>query len=467
MACIIAAPASGSGKTLVSLAVTAWARQRGMSLQPFKVGPDYLDAQLLSAAAGKPCRNLDTTLCGYSWVQTCFHYHAPRADLALVEGVMGLFDGVGSGQQGSTATIALLLNLPVILVVDGSGQAQSLAALICGFRDFDPRLRLAGVVVNRVTSKRHRQLLEEVLEGISMPMLGCLPKQPALELPSRHLGLAPAHELKDFDDRLDILGDLTNNYLDHEHLVRILRSSASSNSVDPIVTWATHNVPALNSTRGDLAVAVAEDEAFHFHYAETRECLEAIGITLITWSPLADEKIPRAAGLFIPGGFPEQHAARLSTCHRSLGELRRWFRRRPLYAECGGMLLLGRNLCDLEDKPHPMAGLLPFEARRGEPQVGYRTMKPLGDGLLVRAGEIWRGHEFHHWQLSSEGLDLSSHQPKIRELWQVEGWRSKSIDEGWSIPTTLHASWVHLHWASCEIIPCRWRAAVAAVKVDS
>ena len=175
MACVIAAPASGSGKTLVSLAITSWARKREMSLQPFKVGPDYLDSQLLAAAAGRPCRNLDTVLCGDGWVRACFHCHAPRADLALIEGVMGLFDGVGSSQEGSTADVALLLNLPVILVIDANGQVQSLAALVCGFRDRKPELKLAGVVVNRVTSKRHGQLLEEVLNGIGMPMLGCLP----------------------------------------------------------------------------------------------------------------------------------------------------------------------------------------------------------------------------------------------------------------------------------------------------
>ena len=195
MAVVIAAPSSGSGKTLLSLVLLAWARCRGRTIQPFKVGPDYLDPQLLGATAGRSCRNLDLTLCGEAWVRRAFHGYARDTDLALVEGVMGLFDGVGCSQDGSTAAVTQQLNLPVVLVVDASGQAASLAAVVKGFRDHDPRLRFAGVVLNRVRSERHQHLLREVLASIDMPLLGCLPQHPALDLPSRHLGLAPAHEL--------------------------------------------------------------------------------------------------------------------------------------------------------------------------------------------------------------------------------------------------------------------------------
>ena len=198
MACLIAAPCSGSGKTLLSLSLAAVACERGESLQPFKVGPDYLDPQLLSAVAGRECRNLDPILCGEPWVQSSFRWHGSRAERVLVEGVMGLFDGRGPSSEGSSAAVAALLDLPVVLVVEASRQAGSLAALVRGFRDHGPpQVRLAGVVLNRVGSERHRALLEEALASIEVPLLGVLPSHPSLELPSRHLGLLPPQDLHD------------------------------------------------------------------------------------------------------------------------------------------------------------------------------------------------------------------------------------------------------------------------------
>ncbi len=207
MSCLIAAPCSGSGKTLLSLCLAAVARARGESIQPFKVGPDYLDPQLLGAVAGRPCRNLDPLLCGEDWVRRSYRWHGGRAERVLVEGVMGLFDGRGAGSEGSSAAVAHLLDLPVVLVVEASRQAGSLAALVRGFRDHGPpRVRLAGVVLNRVGSGRHRLLLAEALASIEVPLLGVLPSHPSLELPSRHLGLLPPGELGDLGDRQRHLG---------------------------------------------------------------------------------------------------------------------------------------------------------------------------------------------------------------------------------------------------------------------
>ncbi|MFO0105337.1 MAG: AAA family ATPase, partial [Cyanobium sp.] len=202
MPCLIAAPCSGSGKTLLSLCLAALARRRGLRLQPFKVGPDYLDPQLLSRVSGLACRNLDPLLCGEAWVDHCFTWHGSRADLTLVEGVMGLFDGRGPSSDGSSAAVAAQLGLPVVLVVEASRQAGSLAALVRGFRDHGPpTVRLAGVVLNRVGSARHHALLAEALAAIEVPLLGLLPSHPSLELPSRHLGLLPARELEDLGER--------------------------------------------------------------------------------------------------------------------------------------------------------------------------------------------------------------------------------------------------------------------------
>ncbi|NDF62793.1 MAG: cobyrinate a,c-diamide synthase, partial [Synechococcaceae bacterium WBB_3_034] len=228
MACLIAAPCSGSGKTLLSLALTALARRRGQSIQLFKVGPDYLDPQLHTAASGQPCRNLDPLLCGEAWVQQSFQRHGSRSRLALVEGVMGLFDGRGPSPEGSSAHVAALLDLPVVLVVEASRQAGSLAALVRGFRDHQPQLRFAGVVLNGVGSDRHHALLRESLESIGMPLLGALPRHSSLELPARHLGLLPAHELTDLQQRLGPWADLAEQHLHLEALWPLLTAGLSA-----------------------------------------------------------------------------------------------------------------------------------------------------------------------------------------------------------------------------------------------
>lgn len=450
MACLIAAPSSGSGKTLLTLSLIAWARQQGQSIQPFKVGPDYLDPQLLTAASGRPCRNLDLSLCGEDWVRGSFLRHGSTADLAVVEGVMGLFDGIGPSSDGSSAAVAAALQLPVVLVVDASGQAQSLAALVRGFQQHDPSLRLAGVVLNRVSSPRHRELLDAVLEGIDVPLLGSLPRNLSLELPSRHLGLAPAHELERLEGRLEAWASLAQEHLDLGALLPLLQPPSSR--VPPLDSLNAE--PPNGTSHSLLPVAVAQDAAFHFRYPEMQESLEALGMPVLSWSPLADEAIPEeATGLILPGGFPEQHAAALSECKQSLTALRHWFRQRPLYAECGGMLLLGQTLTDLEGRAHPMAGVLPFGARRGNLQVGYRQLTATADSLLLRKGERYVGHEFHRWSLETVGKEES--------LWQVEGWRSQRREEGWNL-NNVHASWVHLHWGGCSTISCRWRAALEA-----
>jgi len=450
MACLIAAPSSGSGKTLLTLSLIAWARQQGQSIQPFKVGPDYLDPQLLTAASGRPCRNLDLNLCGEDWVRGSFLRHGSTADLAVVEGVMGLFDGIGPSSDGSSAAVAAALQLPVVLVVDASGQAQSLAALVRGFQQHDPSLRLAGVVLNRVSSPRHRELLDAVLNGIDVPLLGSLPRNLSLELPSRHLGLAPAHELERLEGRLEAWASLAQEHLDLGALLPLLQPPSSR--VPPLDSLNAE--PPNGTSRSLLPVAVAQDAAFHFRYPEMQESLEALGMPVLSWSPLADEAIPEeATGLILPGGFPEQHAAALSECKQSLTALRHWFRQRPLYAECGGMLLLGQTLTDLEGRAHPMAGVLPFGASRGNLQVGYRQLTATADSLLLRKGERYVGHEFHRWSLETVGKEES--------LWQVEGWRSQRREEGWNL-NNVHASWVHLHWGGCSTISCRWRAALEA-----
>jgi cobyrinic acid a,c-diamide synthase len=441
MPCLIAAPASGSGKTLVSLALTALARRRGRSIQTFKVGPDYLDPQLLSAASGRPCRNLDPLLCGEAWVKSSFEQHGSAAELSLVEGVMGLFDGRGPSSDGSSAHVAQLLELPVVLVVEASRQAGSVAALVRGFRDHQPSLHLAGVVLNGVGSERHHALLSEALASIAMPLLGALPRHQSLELPSRHLGLLPPHELADLQQRLGEWADLAQRHLNLEPLWPLLGAATPPSDGD-----RSNPSPIAEP----VTVAIASDAAFHFRYPEATELLEQQGLMVQNWSPLADEPLPPGCrALVLPGGYPELYAAQLADSRRSLQELRQaQASGLPIYAECGGLLLLGQQLSDSEGRGHAMAGVLPFRAERGDLSLGYREATALQDGLVVRRGERLCGHEFHRWQLQSPSLAATE------QLWQLEGWGSPARPEGWSRPQ-LHASWLHLHWGGCPDLPQR------------
>ena len=452
MALLIAAPCSGSGKTLLSLLLASAARRAGQAPQLFKVGPDYLDPQLLSHASGRPCRNLDLLLAGPEAVRRSFLHWAALAPLTLVEGVMGLFDGLGAGQEGSSAAVARLLDLPVVLVVEASRQGASLAALVRGFRDHDPGLRLAGVVLNGVSSPRHRQLLTEVLASTGIPLLGVLPRDPLLELPSRHLGLLPPHELPDLEARWQALADRAASWLELERLLGLMAPPPGAGQA-PSPFAAAGDWPLPVGIRPPR-FALAQDAALHFCYPEQREWLEQLGCEVVPWSPLADRPLPPGCdALVLPGGYPELHAASLAGCGASLEAIRRHGAAgRPLYAECGGMLLLGQRLHDVAGIGHPMAGVLPFSARRGDLQLGYRQATALDDGLVSRRGERLWGHEFHRWQLCREGDPAP---------WRLEGWGVVSRVEGWTT-TTLHASWLHLHWGGCPSIPRRLRDATLA-----
>ena len=448
MPCLIAAPSSGSGKTLLSLCLTALASHRGQGLQAFKVGPDYLDPQLLSRVSGRPCRNLDTLLCGEEWVRRSFAWHGSQAQLTLVEGVMGLFDGRGPTSHGSSAEVAALLDLPVVLVVEASRQAGSLAALVRGFRDHGPpQVPLAGVVLNRVGSSRHQALLTEALASIHVPLLGMLPQHPALELPSRHLGLLPPGELADLEERQGQWAQLAEEHLNLDLLWPLLAPPQPSGG-DPISWCLNQHSKGPGRKEARLPIAIASDAAFHFRYPEATELLEAVGLEPIPWSPLADEALPEGCrGVLLPGGYPELHAGQLANSQRSLQDLARAAGSgMPLVAECGGLLLLGQSLSDGEGRRHPMAGVLPFHAKRGELSLGYREALANCHGLVVRRGESFVGHEFHRWQLES----VADWEP----LWQLEGWGCPQRSEGWTAQN-VHASWLHLHWAGCPVIPSR------------
>jgi cobyrinic acid a,c-diamide synthase len=356
---------------------------------------------------------------------------------------MGLFDGRGPSSEGSSAHVAELLQLPVVLVVEASRQAGSLAALVRGFRDHQSSLRFAGVVLNAVGSERHEALLREALSSIAMPVLGAMPRHGSLELPSRHLGLLPAHELSDLEERLDAWADLAERHLEVDALWPLMEAPASA--------------PKPSSepppSKGNVRVALANDAAFHFRYPEATELLEEQDLEIVPWSPLNDEPLPEhCRGVILPGGYPELHAEQLASSQRSLEGLRQASRLGlPLYAECGGLLLLGQSLLDQQGNAHDMAGVLPFQARKGSLSLGYRSAQISRNSLVLEAGETVCGHEFHRWQLECSSANAES-------LWQLEGWGSPLRPEGWG-RAALHASWLHLHWGGCPQIPQRLAAA--------
>ncbi len=449
MACVISATSSNSGKTLLSLILTSWLRSISKTVQTFKVGPDYLDPQQLAAVSNKACRNLDLILSGEKWVKESFNHYGGLADFSLVEGVMGLFDGIGSSSKGSTAELAKFLSLPIVLIVDARGKAASLAALIKGFKEHDKDLKIAGIVLNNVQTPRHEEILLEVLNQINIKSLGCIPSCKELYLPTRHLGLAPVHEIQDLKNKVKKWASIAKKYLDIESFRNLLLPPKSPDQ----------GINYLQKKEADLihTIAIAEDEAFHFRYQETKELLENNGMKTITWKPLENKEIPeKARGLIIPGGFPEQHAKQLSHSKISLKSIRLFAKKFPIYAECGGMMLLGKSIFDLEGREHSMAGILPFKAKRGNLKIGYREAISKNKSPITNPGDKLIGHEFHRWEIIDERYDA-----KINPLWDIKGWNIEIKNEGFC-NHLIHASWIHLHWASSQKILDNWRKCVVS-----
>ena len=447
MACVISAISSNSGKTLLSLLLISWLKSINKSVQTFKVGPDYLDPQQLTAVSNKACRNLDLILSGESWVKENFNHFGRLTDYSFVEGVMGLFDGIGSSSKGSTAELAKVLNLPVVLIVDARGKAASLAALIKGFREHDKELKIAGVVLNNVQTPRHEKILFEVLDQINIKSLGSLPLCKDLYLPAKDLGLAPAHEILDLDIKVKKWTSIAKDYLDIESFRKLLLPPESNNK--------TVSFLPKKESGFMYPIAIAEDKAFHFRYQETKELLEDNGMPTITWKPLENEQIPiEARGLIIPRGFPEQHAQQLSNSRISLNSIKIFSKKYPIYAECGGMMLLGESIFDIEGREYSMAGILPFKAKKGNLKIGYREATSKNKSPITTLGSKLIGHEFHRWEIINEGYNS-----KINPLWDLKGWNIKIKNEGFC-NHLIHASWVHLHWASSPLILENWKRSV-------
>jgi cobyrinic acid a,c-diamide synthase len=396
---IIAAARSGAGKTTVTLGLLAALRRRGVAVRAAKAGPDYIDPAFHAAATGNAGINLDSWAMPPALLDALVGGAAQAAELVVIEGVMGLFDGVKGppGRTGATADIARALRLPVLLVLDVSGQSQTAAAVVRGLASHDPGVRIAGVVLNRVGSERHRALVAEAIEAVGVPVLGAVPRDATCSLPERHLGLVQAQEHGDLAARLDRLAGLAERHLD---LDRIAAMAA------PLAYAAVHCGPAVAPP--GQRIAVAADAAFTFMYPHLRDGWRRDGADIVTFSPLADEQPPDDCdACWLPGGYPELHAGALAGAHRFKDGLRRFATTRPVHGECGGYMVLGEGLEDAQGTRHAMAGLLghatSFATRKLH--LGYREARLLAGGVLGRAGSVMRGHEFHYATLASPGAD--------------------------------------------------------------
>ncbi|MGW0537669.1 cobyrinate a,c-diamide synthase [Streptomyces sp. NPDC003032] len=428
---VIAAPSSGSGKTTVATGLMAAFTAAGLAVSPHKVGPDYIDPGYHALATGRPGRNLDAYLCGPDLIAPLFAHGAAGCDLAVVEGVMGMYDGAaGQGELASTAHVAKLLRAPVVLVVDASSQSRSVAALVHGFASWDPEVRVAGVILNKVGSDRHEALLREALDESGVPVLGALRRTPQVGAPSRHLGLVPVAERRgEAVESVAALASRVRDGCDLDALLALARSAASL----PGEAWdpATGLALAGSAPR----IAVAGGAAFTFSYAEHAELLRAAGAEVVTFDPLHDEELPDGtAGVVVGGGFPEVYAPELSAnepLRKSVAELAR--SGAPVAAECAGLLYLSR---ELDGKP--MCGVLDAEARMSQRlTLGYREAVAVSDSVLAVVGTRMRGHEFHRTVVepgAGAAPAWGLHAPERR----VEGF----------VQGNVHASYLHTHWAS-------------------
>ncbi|WP_217254185.1 cobyrinate a,c-diamide synthase [Streptomyces sp. AC602_WCS936] len=436
---VVAAPSSGSGKTTVATGLMAALAGRGLAVSPHKVGPDYIDPGYHSLATGRVGRNLDAYLCGAELVAPLFLHGARGCDIAVVEGVMGLYDGAaGEGELASTAQVAKLLGAPVVLVVDASSQSRSVAALVHGFVSWDPEVRVGGVILNKVGSDRHEGLLREALDSVGVPVLGVLRRAPQVDTPSRHLGLVPVAERRsEAVDAVAAMAAQVSDGCDLEALVGLARAAGPLPGGS--APWTPGPVPTHHPTRSDkrspLRVAVAGGAAFTFSYAEHSELLAASGAEVVTFDPLRDEELPEGtAGLVVGGGFPEVYAAELSAnepLRKAVAELA--LSGAPVAAECAGLLYLCRELDGL-----PMCGVLDASARMSERlTLGYRDAVAVTDSALAVAGTRMRGHEFHRTVVEPGAGAAPAWGMRAPER-RVEGFVERGV----------HASYLHTHWAS-------------------
>ncbi|WP_437781095.1 cobyrinate a,c-diamide synthase [Sorangium sp. So ce1097] len=469
---VVAGTASGVGKTTTTVAIARALRARGLRVALFKCGPDYLDPTYHARAVAGTSHNLDGWMMGRDAVLSTFAAEAAGADVALIEGVMGLFDGASpTGEEGSTAEIAKWLEAPVALVVDASGMARSVAALVQGFAGFDPGLRVAAVVCNQVGSRGHLDILRQAQAQAnrSTPVVGGLPRDEAQSFPERHLGLRTADEAALPEERFDHWGAQAEAWIGLDALLEIARSAPAlpeAAASAPVVPEPAQGAPAGGAraaAQPRARIGLAFDEAFHFYYADNLRRLEAAGAELVRFSPLRDARLPEVDALYLGGGYPEAHAARLADNAALRAEIRAFAGRGgPIYAECGGLMFLTEAIRTLDGRAHPMVGLVPAEAVMCEKlqALGYVEVETQARTILGGAGLRFRGHQFRYSELRPTQPAQAAASPEpppapaaqaplpIEHAYSVRRRRGGQVArEGYWAQRVL-ASYVHAHWAS-------------------
>jgi cobyrinic acid a,c-diamide synthase len=462
LAIAIAGTHSGVGKTTITLAILAALTHWGQKIQSFKVGPDYIDPMFHTAITGRPCRNLDPVLTSNDYVRSCFARHSASADGAVIEGVMGLFDGAGSSEVASTAQVVKLLNyfdrsdcpdqstrsaqpgsanhkptVSLILVIDCAKMSRSLAALIYGYANFDPELQIAGIVLNQVGSDRHRQVLSEAIAPLNIPIVGIVPRQVEINLKDRHLGLIPTDEIGNFTEIVDRLAALGKTCFDWDKLLPLVQTN--SNRVDPDrhltdQPYRSH----ISQPNSPVRIAIARDRAFNFYYADNLDLLKALGAELLYWSPLSDPKLPEGAtSLYFGGGFPEMFAAELSANQGAIASIKQ-HAHLPIYAECGGLMYLSEAITTFAGESYAMVGLLPTRTIMTKKlTLGYRRCLVQNAVSGMSSEKTYWGHEFHRSQLS-----VNPSQP----VYQLTNYAGEATGfDGWYVNRAI-ATYTHFHW---------------------
>ena len=435
-AVVLAGTRSGVGKTTIATGIMGALARRGLRVQPFKCGPDYIDPSYHLMACGAPSRNIDTWLLSHDTALEFFGRAARSSDVAVVEGVMGLYDGHANlTEQGSTAEVAKLLRAPVVLIASAARVARSVAAEVLGFQKFDPSVNIAGVILNGVGSPRHLEFCRPPIEDATgLPVLGYMPRRDDLRVPERHLGLIPTVEGIVVEEWFDKLTEQVEETIDLDRMLEIAVQAET-----PIVAPSAFPTEAQPLR---ARIAVAQDKAFNFYYQDSLELLEAWGAELVPFSPLKDAGLPDGiGGVYIGGGFPELFARELAASASMKQSLRNAHAAgRKIYAECGGLMYLGETLTDFDGEAHQMVGLIPAQSSmsKGRLTLGYREVEALADGALLAKGERVRGHEFH-WSVADSPASSEQAVYAVRsQNGRIEGFRSRS----------LWASYIHLHMGS-------------------
>ncbi len=394
---VIAGLSGGSGKTIISLGITAAWKKKGIKVSAFKKGPDYIDAGWLSKAAGRPCYNLDTFLCDPDVVTRSYFNHSIDSQISVIEGNRGLYDGIDTDGSTSTAELAKLLNLPVLLVLDCTKSTRTIAALLMGCMHFDPDIDICGVVLNRVAGKRHEGKVRANIEKFcKVPVFGSVPKLTAADFPERHMGLVTSEEHTFSDQAIDAAVKVADENIDLDDLYQAVVGYAKKTSQRSAVLRQTDPDPARDGT--NVTIGIVRDSAFQFYYPDNIDALENLGARIVYISPLNETKIPDVDAIYMGGGFPETHAPQLAKNETFRKQLKLLSDKgMPIYAECGGLIFLGRSI-QLNDHVYPMSGILPirFGLSKKPQGHGYTSVEVVHDNPFFEKGEILKGHEFRY-----------------------------------------------------------------------